>query len=103
MLGFEITSWIRFFVFGFFAGVILSFVHFTPIAILGRIDAVAALLGFVLTVWYAKSFEPREWRRFVIRSRRWRNVFAAAVSPTATNVSIQRAHVNEPDRRLALR
>jgi len=96
MLGIQTTSWIRFFVFGLLAGAVLSFVQFQPIALLGRIDAVAALLGLVSTVLYARSFEQRAWRRFTIRSRRWRGVLASAVAVPGGHLSIQRTHAQRP-------
>jgi hypothetical protein len=96
MLGFQITSWIRFFVFGLLAGAFLSFVEFQPIALLGRIDAVASLLGLVSTVLYARSYEQRAWRRFVIRTRRWRGVLGSAMPVPGGHLSIQRTHAHRP-------
>jgi hypothetical protein len=63
MLGIAITSWMRFFAFGLIAGAALSLVPYVPIAILGKIDAGAAFLGLVLTLIYARSYEPEVWRR----------------------------------------
>jgi len=63
MLGLGITSWMRFFLFGFLAGVALSLVPYMPIALLGKIDAIAAFLGLILTTIYAHSYEPEVWRR----------------------------------------
>src|SRR3954468_23443763 len=74
MLGFAITSWMRFFAFGLVAGLMLSFVSFDPIAFLGKIDAVAAFLGLVLTTMYARSYEPVVWRRLVTRAHRVKSV-----------------------------
>jgi len=79
MLGFAITSWIRFFFFGLLAGAILCFARFPPIAFLGMIDTIAALLGLALTILYARSYEPRAWRRLLVRTRRWRNLAVSLV------------------------
>lgn len=85
MLGFEIVSWIRFFVFGLMAGVILCFVRFEPIAILARVAAVSALLGLVLTLLYAKSYEPRAWRRLRVQAMRSRHFLGSALHSRAND------------------
>jgi len=76
MLGFAITSWMRFFFFGFLAGVLLCFVRFEPIAFLGKIDTVAAFLGLMLTMIWARSYEPDVWAHIVARGSRLADPFS---------------------------
>ena len=58
MLGLTLTSWMRFFAFGLIAGVLLSFVRYEPISILGRVDTIAAFCGLVLVTIYMRSYKP---------------------------------------------
>src|SRR5262245_40052145 len=81
MLGFGIFSWFRFFVFGLIAGTILALVHFTPIAVLGTIAAGASLLGLILALTYARSYEPWAWRRTLVRLRQARALVAGTMGP----------------------
>ena len=70
MLGLTLTSWMRFFAFGLIAGVLLSFVRYEPISILGRVDTIAAFCGLVLVTIYMRSYKPWTWRRLIVRIRR---------------------------------
>ena len=81
MLGFPTISWMRFFALGFAAGVFLSFVPYVPMAVLGRIDAVAAFLGMILVSIYMRSYEPLAWRRLLVRTRQWRHSLTGDSSP----------------------
>src|SRR5438477_8281238 len=81
MLGLPTISWMRFFAFGFAAGVFLSFVPYLPMAVLGRIDAVAAFLGMILVSIYMRSYEPFVWRRLLARIRQWHHWITGDISP----------------------
>ncbi len=79
MLGINIVSWIRFFLFGLLAGLILCFVRFEPIALLARIAAGSAFFGLLFTLTYAKSYEPEAWRRLRLGAVRSRHALGTVV------------------------
>jgi hypothetical protein len=81
MLGFAIISWMRFFALGLVSGGLLGLVPYEPMALLGRVAAIAALFGLVLVTIYMRSYEPWAWRRLVVRTRRWRALVTGAVLP----------------------
>ena len=70
MLGLPITSWIRFYLSAFVAGVLLCFVRFGPMLALGVIEMILGLCGMIVVTIYTRSYLPSEWRRWVARARR---------------------------------
>ena len=77
MLGLPIISWMRFFVFGSIAGLLLCFMPLLPVSMLGVLVVILGLAGVLVTAVYTRSFLPWTWRRWLVRARRVRQALYA--------------------------
>ena len=71
MLGLPVMSWMRFFAFGFAAGLALFSIRFGPIPLLALIVMAMGLCGMLLVTIYTRYYAPREWRRWGAKRRRF--------------------------------
>ena len=70
MLGLPINSWLRFYICGFLAGVLLCSVRFGPMIALGTVAMILAICGLVFVATYTRYYSPRQWRQWMVALRR---------------------------------
>ena len=70
MLGLPVSGWLRFFAGAFAAGSVLLLLPFKPMGLLAAFVMGAAAAGLATVALYARSYDPRSWRRLGVRARR---------------------------------
>lgn len=87
MLGLPVNSWMRFYLCGFVAGLLLCSVRFGPMLALGIFEMILAVCGILVVAMYTRYYLPRQWRRWLVSVRRILRVALRPAPPQLHNTA----------------